>query len=158
MAMTQLYKDNLEAGQAYEQFIVGKWLNFFTDPLNMNEGKWAQLQGENAAGVEIKLDRNHRRTGNLYIETKEKSNPENADYFPSGIWRDDNTQWFLVGDRHEAFIFDVLVLRKCQAESPHWLIWRETPTSQGWTMPKNDVPDHAQFHINFDTMKMSPYL
>ncbi len=157
MAMTQLYKANLEAGQAYEQFIVDRWMKFFTDPLHMHDGKLAQLQGENKEGVEIKFDRNHHRTGNLYIETKEKSNPDNSEYFPSGIWRDDNTQWFLVGDMHEAFMFDVLVLRKCQAETPHWLIWRKTPTSQGWTMPKVYVSDYAHFHINFDTMKMADY-
>lgn len=157
MAMTQLYKDNFAAGQVYEQFVVDRWLQFFTEPLHMHEGKLAQLQGENREGVEIKLDRLHHRYGNLYIETKEKSNPDNPDMVKSGIWRDDNTQWFLIGDTHEAFVFDVMVLRKCQMDSPHWLVWRQTSTSEGWTMPKKYVSQYAVFRINFDDMDMTAY-
>ena len=62
MAMTAEYERKLALGQAYEQFVVGNWLEFFPFPLNMHNGKYEQLKGENKEGVEIKLDQICKRT------------------------------------------------------------------------------------------------
>ncbi len=157
MEMTSLYKANFAAGQEYERFIADKWPFFFGHPLRIHEGRMAQLKGETEEGVEIKLDRMFHKTGNLYFETAEKSNPDNPQMVESGILRNDNTQWFLIGNKHEAFIFDILVLRRCEKNNHYWLIRRETSTSQGWTMPKIYIPQYAQFYLNFNDMYMKTY-
>ena len=43
-----------------------------------------QLKGETKAGIEIKFDDKCETTGNLYIETAEKTNPNDAEFRPSG--------------------------------------------------------------------------
>lgn len=44
-----------------------------------------QYRGESAMGLEVKLDKRSARTGNLYIETEEKSNPGNHEFVDSGL-------------------------------------------------------------------------
>ena len=44
--------------------------------------RWQDERGENMLGAEIKRDGKFRQTGNLYIETAEKSHPDNPVYVP----------------------------------------------------------------------------
>lgn len=157
MEMTLEYKRKKALGKAYEEFIVDKWLAFFPNPLHMHEGKYEQLKGENREGVEIKLDQICKRTKRLYIELEEKSNADNERMIQSGIWRKDNTIQFLIGDYEDAYIFDVLVLRKCYMDKPSWLKTLGNPTSNGWGMPLIVVPDYAIHHLDFDNMYLETY-
>lgn len=157
MAMTAEYERKLALGQAYEQFIVDKWLRFFPFPLNMHNGRYEQLKGENKEGVEIKLDLIYKRTERLYIELEEKSDADNERMIRSGIWRNDNTEQFLIGDYEDAYIFDVLVLRKCYTDKPSWLKLLGNPTSNGWGMPLIMIPDYAIYHLDFDNMSLKTY-
>lgn len=54
-------------------------------------------QGENALGIEIKRDIKSWETGNLYIEYAERLNPY-GEWVASGIFKKDNTKYFLIGD------------------------------------------------------------
>ncbi len=157
MAMTSEYKRKLAVGQAYEEFIVNNWLAFFPYPLNMHNGKYEQLKGENTEGVEIKLDQICKRTKRLYIEIEEKSNADNERMIQSGIQRNDNTVLFLIGDYEDAYIFDVLVLRKCFMDKPAWLKMFGNSTSNGWGMPLIMVPNYAICHLDFSNMYLEAY-
>ena len=55
--------------------------------------------------AEIKRDGKFRETGNLYIETAEKSHPDKYEFIPSGIMRQDNSWLFVIGDEKTIYIF-----------------------------------------------------
>lgn len=60
-------------------------------------------QGESRAGLEIKRDIKSRETNNLYIEYAERLNTDGK-WVKSGIFKKDNTKYFLIGDFDEYFI------------------------------------------------------
>ncbi len=157
MAMTQEYEDKLPLGNEYERFIEKKWPIFFDKNLHPYIGKDEQRKGENREGIEIKLDQIFRRTKRLYIETAEKSDENNERFIPSGIYRYDNTEFFLVGDRKDAYVFDVLVLRKLEQEKPLWMMPLSNLTSQGWGMELIYVSDYAVYHLDFENIDLETY-
>lgn len=62
-------------------------------------------RGENVQGFEIKLDRRCHDTGRLSIEIAEKSRAANCAWVNSGIYRSDNTLFYIQGNEQEFFIF-----------------------------------------------------
>ncbi len=54
-------------------------------------------QGETKLGIEIKRDIKSHETGNIYIEFYERLKV-NGNWYPSGILKNDNTRYFLIGD------------------------------------------------------------
>lgn len=68
--------------------------------------EWQFGTGECSGGIEVKFDDRMRETGNLYIEVAEKARPdESRDYCPSGIYRNDNSWLYVIGDYSEVFVF-----------------------------------------------------
>lgn len=97
--MTELYKEMLEKGLEYQDFITDMLLSEIGISLSTYSSKKYQYSvGENKQGIEIKFDDRYKETGNLYIEIKEKSNAINANYVDSGIYRSDNTWLYVIGD------------------------------------------------------------
>ena len=66
--------------------------------------------GENYEGYEFKYDKNYdgpiRCTGNLFIEIAEKSHPDNEKWIASGIFRQDNTIFYCIGNLKILFIYE----------------------------------------------------
>jgi hypothetical protein len=118
-----------EDGKAYEEFVASKIKYLFGITLHFYKGKTEQLKGENAEGVEIKFDARMKDTDNIYIETAEKSKGNNLNYYPSGIFREDNSCWFWIGDYKQAFVFEKKTLQKAILDSDLKKV--ETLTSQG---------------------------
>lgn len=126
----------LDSGLAFQDFIMERLhlIGTILQPLCSREG---QLKGENLLGMEIKHDEKMRLTGNLYIEVAEKARPREGDYVPSGIFRNDNTWLYGIGDRLEFYIFPKSTLRNCWAKRDV-LGFREPPpkpTSRGFLIP-----------------------
>ncbi|MCC0632051.1 hypothetical protein KGF47_18295 [Clostridioides sp. ZZV13-5731] len=90
---------NLLLSHQFEVFIDHKFLEFGVDiGLFYNEeGQYSK--GECEAGIEIKYDMKSKETGNLYIEYAEKLNSHNKDWVNSGIFKNDNTRYFLIGTK-----------------------------------------------------------
>tara|TARA_Y100000310_G_C20489160_1_gene718314 strand:- start:132 stop:617 length:486 start_codon:yes stop_codon:yes gene_type:complete len=63
--------------------------------------------GENYFGWEIKYDDMYKKTGNLFIEYKEKTNKDNAEWVDSGIKRGDNSWLYLVGNERVLYFFTI---------------------------------------------------
>lgn len=97
--------------------------------------------GENIQGIEIKHDGNFRETGNLWIEGQEKSNPDKANYVSSGIYREDNSWLFLIGDEVTAYLFAIKHLRAVYPK--YRLIENNTRTSRGILMPIRDAEKYC---------------
>lgn len=104
--MTVYYRECLEKGNQYQDFVCDQlWRNYHISIGVYSSKKWQFEKGESASGIEIKFDGKLEQTGNLYIEVAEKSNPEFEEYIPSGIFRDDNTWLYLIGNYKEAYLF-----------------------------------------------------
>ncbi len=61
--------------------------------------------GESAEGYEFKYDSRFRSTGNLYIEIREKG--LDGIWRDSGIYRGDNTQFYVIGDLETMWVFHI---------------------------------------------------
>lgn len=139
--MTEYYKEKLEAGLEYQDFIADQLRK--ADPCIIlgaySSRRWQNEHGESASGIEIKHDMKLKETGNLYIEVAEKSNASLREYTASGIMREDNTWLYLIGDFDQAFLFSKHQLKMVYADRNHWgardIRERQTLTSIGFTYP-----------------------
>lgn len=107
------YDEKLQVGDRYAKWVCGNWPFWFNGKkLTYCVGKQSQLRiGETLEGVEIKHDRNCRRTGNLYIEVAEKRYVNNKAWVKSGIYRGDNSRWYAIGDYNGLWLFEIEALR-----------------------------------------------
>lgn len=135
--MIENYEDMLKLGKEFEMFICRAWMRKFNVDLHPYSTQLDQLKGENSLGIEIKLDLNFRKTGNLYIEFSEKTDPKNKHYIPSGVFREDNTKTFLIGDYGKVYMFPVILLRNLGTSGKYKIV--ETPTSRGLLLPIREV-------------------
>lgn len=123
---TDEQKALLRKGQEYEQFIGRKLgVEFYESVEDQYE------KGESPLGMEVKFDDRCAKTGNLYLETAEKTDPTNEEYVPSGILREDNTWLWLIGDYKRSWCF----LKDDLLDLAFDLPKVETPTSRGVLLP-----------------------
>lgn len=124
------YHRQLEKALEYQDFVADK-LYEIGIPLNCYSSKKYQYgKGESRTGIKIKFDDQRKRTGNLYIEYAEKSNPNNKIYIPSGIERKDNTWLYVIGDYDIIYILAKNWLQQIKnlKDTRHVT----TPTSKGY--------------------------
>jgi hypothetical protein len=133
--MTPYYAQKLEEGLAYQDYVIELLYEAGLPVISYASKKYQHTVGENRAGLEIKNDQMFRKTGNLYIETAEKSNANNAEYVPSGIFRNDNTWLYLIGDAQEVFVLSKKQLRLVKDKYKQ----ATTPTSKGFLLPVEEA-------------------
>lgn len=128
----RVYRPLLALGKTFERFatdIIREKLAFDVHVYGSREQQYAI--GESAEGFEFKRDGKFRQYGTLWIETAEKANPVNSVYAVSGIYRNNNTRYWVQGDEQTFWMFPLARLREavkgCQAKT--------TPTSKGWLLP-----------------------
>jgi hypothetical protein len=129
------YDDKLKEGLEFENFLK----DVFFDELAINldfTGKDNQNQvGETLQGIEVKFDNRYKETRNLYIEVAEKTNPNNPNYVKSGVFRDDNTWLYAIGNYERIFIFAKKTLIQIKDKFPAVV----TETSMGFLIPDKDA-------------------
>ena len=138
----------LKAGQEYQDFVARQLLRDGIALVNYQSYR-AQLEwGENSLGMEIKFDDLLQRTGNVYIETAEKSHPSNPDFVDSGIYRADNSWLYAVGNFRELFVFSKRTLKKAHAwtrqDGAPRFERRTTKTSVAFLLPRPDAVELAE--------------
>jgi hypothetical protein len=127
------YADKLEEGLRFQDFITDVLYDqgmIVVTYVSKERGRNA----ENKLGIEIKRDNLFRKTGNLYIETAEKSNPSKLFWTQSGIYRDDNSWLYAIGDEKTLWIFSKKYLRLLENR----FVKKEIPTSKGFLMSTVD--------------------
>lgn len=139
---TQYYKDKLKQGEQYQDFVMEHLRSIGFIIQNYSSKQFQYKNGENPIGWEIKFDSLFRKTNNIYIETHEKSNPNNREYVKSGIYRD--RAWLLlIGDYETLHIFSTKqLLRLYENKELHEkqnIICKITETSQGMLLPRNSI-------------------
>lgn len=148
--MTENYRQQLADGQAFEQFIKEQLLHKRAINLEIIDTYEEQYTiGETKQGYEIKYDKKYKDTGNLYIETKEKSNPANPYYVPSGIFRQDNTHTWIIGDYKQVYLFNKQTLIELY-ESKNYLRYVSTATSHGFLLNQVRIDEYKVDYIGFE--------
>jgi len=129
------YKEKLEEGLQFQDVVTRELYQRGIIVVGYASRKYQNDYGENMLGAEIKRDGMFRETGNLYIETAEKSHPDNLNYIPSGIYRRDNSWLYVIGDEQTIYIFSTKYLRLLE---PRYKKKTKT-TSKGFLMPLRDA-------------------
>lgn len=135
MNYKEYYAEQLNEACEYQDFVMENLYKIGL-PLLIYSSQKKQHKGESMNGVEIKHDKRAKETGNLYIETAEKSHPDKPYFVRSGIYREDNTWLWAIGDYERIFI-----LSKKQLQWAHKLKkYQEviTETSKGFLLPIAD--------------------
>ena len=131
--MNSYYKEKLEQGLTYQDFVVEKLYEIGLPLISYSSKKYQALIGENKIGIEIKNDDKFAETGNFYIETAEKSDANNLNWIPSGICRNDNSWLYILGNYNEIYIFSKKQLILIHKTGKYREV--EIPTSKGYLLP-----------------------
>jgi len=99
--------------------------------------------GESRNGVEVKHDEMFADTGNLWIECFEKSHPDIQDYTASGIFRDDNSWLYAIGNYDVLFIFSKKLLQGLDGSGRYPRRENKTKTSVGYLLPSYSAYKYA---------------
>jgi hypothetical protein len=135
--MNSYYKEKLEQGLNYQDIVVEELYKNGLPIISYSSKKFQVMIGENKAGIEIKNDNKFRTSGNFYIETAEKSDPNNENFIPSGINRNDNTWLYIIGDSIGFFVFSKKQLKILSNKTNYRKV--QIPTSQGFLLPVEEA-------------------
>jgi hypothetical protein len=144
----EIYNPRLKESQKFVDF-VGQILRDQGIILVPHVSKELQHKGENTIGFEIKNDKKFKESGNLYIEFKEKADPQNIHFPNSGILRTDNTWLWIIGDYHKFFILakkDLIIAFNKLDKYGNFVYRRvgnNTKTSEGFLLPEKDAQELA---------------
>lgn len=133
------YMEKLQQGLEYQDVVTSALFQRGIVIVGYSSKKYQNQQGENMLGAEIKRDGMFRQTGNLYIETSEKSNPDIASYTLSGINRQDNSWLYVIGDEKTIYIFATKYLRMLSGKYKQVT----KPTSIGFLLPIDEAEKYC---------------
>jgi hypothetical protein len=144
------YQDKLQEGLEFQDVVTKALYERGIIVIGYASRRFQVEQGENMLGAEIKRDGNFRKTGNLYIETAEKADPNNEVYVASGIYRKDNSWLFVIGDEKTIYIFSTKYLRMLEKQ----FLKKEIPTSKGYLMPLDKAEKYCIRRIDLVTERL----
>jgi hypothetical protein len=133
----EAYRNNkIESGLRYQDFAIDLLYQTIGLVVVQYASRMYQISiGESRTGVEIKHDEKYATTGNLWIEVAEKARPRDGDYFPSGICRDDNSWFYVIGNYDIVFGFQKTLLLALRTQAQKYPIREnKTRTSQGFLL------------------------
>lgn len=102
------FSDGLE----YQDFVV-EHLSKQGIYIQLHTSKKYQFErGESVQRAEIKLDRRCTETGRLSIEIAEKTKSDNSTWVSSGIYRNDNSIFYIQGNFQRIYLFNKKDLKR----------------------------------------------
>lgn len=151
----EVYGPRLEVGLTYQDFILEQLhrRGIVLQPYGSRE---YQLKAENMLGLEIKLDRKYATSGNLYIETHERSDPSRPELVPSGIYRQDQCWLFGIGDFTRLFVFGKRCLQRIVEKAQSRVVpgcrtvGNDTQTSKGVLLSDAIAREYAERIFEFE--------
>lgn len=151
--MTEYYEEKLQVGLEYQDFITCLLIEQLGISLSTFQSRKYQYTGENKQGIEIKFDDKMRSTGNVYIEVAEKSNPNKPAFVPSGIYRNDNSWLYIIGDYSTVFVFSKKHLVLMHKAEKFRVV--EIPTSRGFLIPVDTAERYCLKRLSCDRVERS---
>lgn len=100
--------------------------------------------GESRTGIEIKLDNIYAESNNLFIEIAEKARPRPGSFVPSGIYANEKTWLYWIGNYDIAFIFLKKFLISLHKAERYQEIEIKLGTSRGFLIPDADARKYAE--------------
>jgi len=97
------YESMLRVGEEYQDFLTQFLPRYGIIPQFFSSKKYQYAKGEGHGSLEVKFDMMFSDTGNVWIETHEKSHPTNQEYVESGILRNDEAMLYGIGNYHYFF-------------------------------------------------------
>jgi hypothetical protein len=144
MAYEKYRATKIESGRIFQDFVVdAAWNLLGLAIVQYTSEAYQRTVGESRTGAEIKHDEQFAKTGNLWIELAEKARPRSGPYMRSGIYRQDNTWLYCIGDYDTIFFFAKTLLRALHA-SGRWRVQENnTRTSEGFLLKAFDAEKYA---------------
>ncbi len=136
------YEEKLKSGLEFQDFVAVEFSKIGIPITSFSSKKFQINKGENLQGFEIKNDEKFRQTGNFWIELKERTTEEKP-YTPSGIFRTDNTRFFVIGDYKGVFLIQKKILRLLS--SKYKQIENNRKTSIGFLLPVKDAEKYFDY-------------
>jgi hypothetical protein len=140
---TKYYKEQLNDGLEFQDFCSIKFAERGIPITNFSSKKYQQTKGENLQGYEFKYDKQFRKTGNFWIELAEKSNSENSNYVNSGILRNDNTMFYIIGDYDGVYLMQKKILIVISAR--YSVKENNMKTSKGFLFPVEKAREYFDY-------------
>lgn len=143
------YENDKERGETFEDYaaealrLKGLGVQCFKSRLFQYE------TGENAGGVEFKLDERYRETGNLFIETHGRSSAS-YEWSPGGVFRPDNTWLYCIGDWRRIFFFFKSQLAAEHRAGGHQEATAAADTGKGFLLPHDRAVELAGLILECD--------
>lgn len=141
--MNEYYMAKLTNGIKFQKFVYNVLESMGLVVTKPHKTKEAQFEGENSIGWEIKCDERMAETNNVYIEIAEKSDPKNNSYVKSGIYRDDNSWLWLIGDYSEIYIIQKNLLKMLVETGKYRKVENNRKSSIGYLIPKEIIKKYA---------------
>ena len=127
------YKSNLSEAKEFERFASDAMAHgLCVLPVVYQSKHFQLLHGESLTGMEFKLDRIFRRSGNLFIETAESCH-ESFTNKPAGIYHETSPWLYVIGDFSTFWVFATRCLQRQHQLGDYRVV--ETPTSEGFLLP-----------------------
>ena len=145
--MTEYYNNQRKDGEEFQDFCSIQFSKRGVPVTNFSSKKYQLEKGENLQGYEFKLDKQFRKTGNLWIELAEKSNSQNEIYINSGILRNDNTLFYIMGDYDGVFLMQKKIL--IVISKNYKIIENNMKTSKGFLFPTEKAREYFDY-IKFE--------
>ena len=131
------YSDMLQKGEEFQKHVQAVLFDKYALALDFTKGDPQNYIGETLQGIEVKYDMMFEKSGNLWIEIAEKTDPKNPNYVNSGIMRDDNSWLFIIGDYKKLFVFTIKDLR--MEVHSHEIRENNMKTSMGYLLPEDEA-------------------
>lgn len=135
------YVKKLEQGLLFQDIVTEALYQRGIVVVAFSSRRYQVERGENMLGAEIKRDGQFRTTGNLYIETAEKSHPDNPAFIASGIHRKDNSWLYVIGDEKTIYIFSTKYLQMLENRYDDRRV--KKTTSLGFLLPLADAEKYC---------------
>ena len=102
-----IHDDSYQLGLEFQDYVIDELRERFGIMIQAYSSKSYQYErGENPQGWEIKLDNRCTDSKRLSIEVAEKTKKDDAaPWIPSGICRDDNTLFYIQGNKARFYLF-----------------------------------------------------
>lgn len=124
------YNRELGVGLAYEDFVLERlWENGWGTVAFRTAS--SQGRGENLGGFEIKRDGEFRNTGNLFIETEERST-SSSEWHPAGVDSPAKPRHLVIGDEESFWVLSVNALQMIRESCRHTT--NRTDTARGFLL------------------------
>lgn len=147
-----VHNDTLSIGHEFQDFIIEYLCKNLGISISVFQSKKYQFNiGETVQGVEIKYDARStgdctyyecKPTGNVGIEVGEKTKEHNIVFVPSGIFRNDNTWLYIVGNYDMAWIFSKNILILLHNSNKYKVI-QTLPTIKTMLLPIKDADNYC---------------